>query len=91
MELIPSDLRGGDRSDARWAVGVLDQIRISSAVLPFKKGVQELSVGAMEAGVVLERIRIFHANSKIEDAYLGPEESVWVKDTFETKEIVFRR
>lgn len=69
----------------------MDQIRISSAVLPFKKGVQELSVGAMEAGVVLERIRIFHANSKIEDAYLGPEESVWVKDTFETKEIVFRR
>ncbi|MEZ3463598.1 MAG: glycosyl hydrolase 115 family protein [Lachnospiraceae bacterium] len=91
LELIPSDFRGGDRSDARWAVGVLDQIRISSAVLPFKKGVQELSVGAMEAGVVLERIRIFHANSKIEDAYLGPEESVWVKDTFETKEIVFRR
>lgn len=75
LEVIPPDFRGGDSSDTRWAAGVLDQIRTSSVVLSFNKGVQELSVGAMEAGVVLERIRIFHANSKIEDAYLGPEES----------------
>ncbi|MDE7415255.1 MAG: glycosyl hydrolase 115 family protein [Lachnospiraceae bacterium] len=82
LEIIPSDFRGGDSSDARWAVGVLNQIRTSSVVLPFKKGVQELSIGAMDAGVVLERIRIFHENSKIKDAYLGPEESRWVKHTF---------
>ena len=82
LEIIPSDFRGGDSSDARWAVGVLNQIRTSSVVLPFKKGVQELSIGAMEAGVVLERIRIFHENSKIKDAYLGPDESRWVKHTF---------
>lgn len=77
LEIIPSDFRGGDGSDARWAAGVLNQIRISSVVVPFQKGIQELTIGAMEAGVVLERIRIYHENRKLKDAYLGPEESRW--------------
>lgn len=79
LELIPADFRAGESSDTRWAEGVLNQIRISSMCMPFEKGVQELSIGAMEAGVVLERIRIYKENTVLKESYLGPEESLWIE------------
>lgn len=79
VEIIPSDFRAGESSDARWASGVLNQIRVSSIILPFEKGLQELTIGALEAGVVLERIRIYKKGMALKDAYLGPEESVYYK------------
>ena len=75
VELIPADFRGGDYNDARWCMGVLDQERRCSVTLPFEKGVQELTIGAMEAGVVLERILIHKPTLKIPGAYLGPDGS----------------
>lgn len=74
-QLIPADFRSGDSGDDRWAKPALDKVRKTCVKLPFRKGVQELAIGAMEAGITLERIQIYQAGKAVEDAYLGPEES----------------
>ena len=58
---------------------MLDQIHIAETVIKFEKGVQELTLGAMEAGTVLERIRIYREEDRLPVSYLGPEESYFVK------------
>ena len=74
-ELLPEDFRGGDYNDERWCAGVLNQERRRSVTLHFDKGVQELRLGAMEAGVVLERVLIHKPGTVLPNSYLGPEES----------------
>ncbi|HBA46333.1 MAG TPA: hypothetical protein DCZ91_00730 [Lachnospiraceae bacterium] len=74
-QLIPADFCSGDSGDDRWAEPALDKVRKTCVKLPFRKGVQELAIGAMEAGITLERIQIYQAGKAVEDAYLGPEES----------------
>lgn len=74
-QLIPSDFRSGDSGDGRWAKPALDKVRETCVKLPFRKGVQELAIGAMEAGIALERILIYQERTAVEDSYLGPEES----------------
>ncbi len=78
-EILPADFRAGDYNDERWNKGVLDQIRIVKTELFFDEGVQELTVGALEAGVVLERIRIYPEGSSLKDSYLGPQESFRIR------------
>ena len=77
-ELLPEDFRGGDYNDERWCAGVLNQERRCSVTLHFDKGVQELTLGALEAGVVLERILIHKPSLMLPDSYLGPEESYMI-------------
>lgn len=77
-ELLPEDFRGGDYNDERWCAGVLNQERRCSVTLHFDKGVQELRLGAMEAGVVLERILVYKPSLTLPDSYLGPEESYMI-------------
>jgi len=83
---VSDDFRAGSPSDSKWCQGVLDNIRINMASFTFEKGVQEISVGVMEAGLVLERILIYKINpvvlrGKTEPliSYLGPPESFYVK------------
>lgn len=78
VEILPSNFRAGENSDERWTKGVLDQIRVVSVVKKFDKGVQELTLGAMEAGLVLECIRIYSVKQGIKESYLGPKESEWI-------------
>ncbi|WP_461247356.1 glycosyl hydrolase 115 family protein [Treponema sp. R6D11] len=74
---VPDDFRAGSPSDARWCQGVLDNIRITKALFNFDKGVQEISVSALEAGLVLERIIIYPKNKPPLKSYLGPLESFY--------------
>lgn len=74
-QLIPADFRSGDSGDDRWAKPALDKVRKTIVKLPFRKDVQELAIGAMEAGTILERILIYQAEKAVEEAYLGSEES----------------
>ena len=75
VELLPADFRAGESSDSRWALGVLNQERRCSVVLPLNQGVQELSIGVMEPGVVLEKILIYKSSISLLESYLGPAES----------------
>jgi len=77
-EVIPPDYRGGDFNDNRWSTAALDQEHRTCVTMPFGEGVQELSVGAMEAATVIEKILIYKAGTTVWAAYLGPEESSFV-------------
>lgn len=46
-----------------------------SRILGLQLGVQELTLGALEAGVVLERILIHKPTLTLPDSYMGPKES----------------
>ena len=75
VEVIPADFRSGDFNDDRWARAALDQERSTKTVVSLKAGVQELTVGALDAGVVLERIRIRKRGISVKESYLGQQES----------------
>lgn len=77
VTFLSGDFRAGDHRDERWCRGVLDQIRVAETKLHFDEGVRELTIGALEAGVVLERIRIRKADEKLPESYLGPSESAY--------------
>lgn len=79
LEILSSTYRGGENGDRQWCEGVLDQIRVTKTELHFTGGVQKLTVGAMEAGMVLERILVYPMESKLPSSYLGPLESFHTK------------
>jgi len=86
LTAVPADFMAGSPSDARWCKGVLDQIRICRASLTFEKGVREISIGALEAGLVLERVLIYREGSPCVsqgavplESYLGPPRHVFHK------------
>jgi hypothetical protein len=76
---VPADFGAGNSWDPSWCRGVLDNIRISNISFTFEKGVRELSIGALEAGLVLERILIYKKGNTLLKSYLGPPESYFVK------------
>ncbi|MDR2951930.1 MAG: glycosyl hydrolase 115 family protein [Treponema sp.] len=69
---VPADFKAGRSSDKKWAEGVLNQIRISKISLNFEEGVQEISIGALEAALVLERVLIYREGREPLESYLGP-------------------
>jgi len=75
---VPADFNAGSPSDKRWCEGVLNQIRVCKTLLSFEKGVREISIGALEAGLVLERVLIYAEGKAPLDSYLGPPESFHV-------------
>jgi hypothetical protein len=75
---VPADFMAGSFSDKRWSGGVLDQIRVCKAPLTFEKGVREITIGALEAALVLERVLIYRDGRPPLESYLGPPESFYV-------------
>ena len=73
---VPADFMAGNTSDQRWCEGVLNNIRISKIPLTLKEGVQEISIGALEANLVLEKILIYREGREPLASYLGPSISV---------------
>jgi len=74
---VPEDFRAGSPADARWCQGVLDNIRINKTTFKFEKGVREITISALEAGLVLERIVIYPKNKPPLKSYLGPPENFY--------------
>jgi hypothetical protein len=68
---VPADFLAGSNADKRWCDGVLNQIRICKASLSLEKGVREIAIGALEAGLVLERVLIYRDGKAPHDSYLG--------------------
>jgi hypothetical protein len=69
---VPADFMAGSPSDKRWCYGVLNQIRIIKIPLTLEKGVQKISIGALEAALVLEKILIYKEGREPLESYLGP-------------------
>jgi len=72
---VPSDFRAGNNNDHRWQQGVLDNIRVSKTQFNFEKGINEISISPLEAGLVFERILIYPKDKEPLKSYLGPPES----------------
>ena len=79
LNVLNPGYRGGDYNDPKWSAAVMNQIHVVGAEMSFEKGDQFLSIGALEAGVVLERILIYPSGKKLKPSYLGPEESYFKK------------
>jgi hypothetical protein len=73
---VPSDFIAGSHSDQRWCDGVLDNIRVTKIPLTLEKGVREISIGALEAALVLEKILIYKEGREPLASYLGPPNSI---------------
>jgi Gpi18-like mannosyltransferase len=79
VNILNPSYRGGDYNDPKWSAAVMNQIHVVGTEMNFEEGEQFLSIGALEAGVVLERILIYPANKKMKESYLGPLESFYKK------------
>jgi hypothetical protein len=79
VSAVPADFIAF-HSDPRWCRGVLDNIRKSTAPLIFEKGIQEIVIGALEAGLIIERILIYKKGFTYPVSYLGPPESFFHRD-----------
>ncbi len=75
IEIVPSDFAPG--TDARWEDGVLRQIKITKTTVCLTQGIKEITIGAMEAGVILQRILVYPIDSPPKESYLGPQESYY--------------
>jgi len=75
VELVAADFRAGESGDPRWGMGVLNQERRVSVPVSLKEGVNVLSIGALEAGTVLERVIVYKVGIKKPQNYLGPDNS----------------
>ena len=75
LTLVPENFRAGDTGDWRWCEGVLNQERRVRTKVMLEAGVQTIGVGAMEAGMVLERVVVYSKDAEKQEAYLGPDNS----------------
>lgn len=60
---------------AEWAEGVLNHVRVVTAELPLREGKNDIFVYAGDPGVILEKLVLYPADTKLPDSYLGPAES----------------
>ena len=58
----------------------MNQIHVIGSDMNFEEGPQKLTIGALEAGVVLERILIYPSGKKLKASYLGPKESYFKQE-----------
>lgn len=79
VNLLAEDYSAGDPSCEEWCRGVLDQVRRTQAVIYCQKGIMELTISAMDPGLVPERILIYPVQQKLPESYLGPAESCFLK------------
>jgi len=72
---IPADYRPGENSDPRWCAAMVSHIRKVRAVIRCEQGLNEVTIGAVDPNLSLERILIYPEGHKLPESYLGPQES----------------
>ncbi|MDR0464588.1 MAG: glycosyl hydrolase 115 family protein [Treponema sp.] len=76
---VHADFKAGDPHYNDWCQGVLDNIRKSEVSLNFENGIHKISIGAVDSGLILERILIYRKGREPLKSYFGPPESFYVK------------
>ena len=71
IHLIPRTYRAGDWRDSYWSKGVMDHIRKVHAKIQCTAQINELTIYAIDPGVVLEKILIYPNDCLPKDSYLG--------------------
>ena len=80
ITVVSEDFRAGDHSDKKWCDGVLDNIRINKVNINFEIGIQEISISAVDAGLILERVLVYKKGKQLLSSYLGPQESFYIME-----------
>lgn len=69
---LPEGFVAGDCHNKAWNKNVLDNIRVCEQTVRLKKGENRLTVGAVDAGVVVQKIVVFPLEMPLKESYLGP-------------------
>jgi len=72
---VPADYRPGENSDPRWCAAMVSHIRKVQTVIPCARGLNEVTIGAVDPNLSLERILLWPEGHKLPQSYLGPVES----------------
>ena len=75
---VPADYRAGENSDPRWCHAMVNHIRKVKTAIGCEKGVNEVTIGAVDPNFILERILIYPADHVMPESYLGPQESACI-------------
>ena len=73
---VPADYRAGENSDPRWCEAMVSHIRRVQATIRCTEGLNEITLGALDPNLSLERILIYPEGHRLPESYLGPRESV---------------
>ncbi|QAY71183.1 glycosyl hydrolase 115 family protein [Xylanimonas protaetiae] len=79
VEAVAADVNAGEPGDARWARPVVENIRVTTSRTRFEAGVAELTLGALDPNLVVERIVVRPAGVVLPASALGPRESARVQ------------
>lgn len=71
ISILPENYRAGDWNDPVWSKGVMDHIRKVTVPITCNTLLNTLTISALDAGVILERILIFPKCTPPLDSYLG--------------------
>ena len=66
------ELLAGNCYNAQWNTNVLDNIRLCRLHVALQEGKNRLTVGAVDAGVIVQKLVIYPASIPIKPSYLGP-------------------
>ena len=69
---LPKNFLAGNCYNAEWNQNVLDNIRQCNVTVTLKKGENRLTVGAVDAGVVVQKIVVYPLAKPFKESYLGP-------------------
>jgi len=75
---VPDDYRAGENSDPRWCHAMVNHIRKVKMAIHCEKGLNEITIGAVDPNLILERILIYPAGHVMPESYLGPQESACI-------------
>jgi hypothetical protein len=69
---LPKNFLAGNCWNAEWNNNVLDNIRECKLTFTLKKGENRLTVGAVDAGVVVQKLVVYPLAKPFKECYLGP-------------------
>ncbi len=72
---VPADYHPGENSDPRWCAAMVEHIRKVQAVILCEKGLNEVTLAAIDPNLSIERILIYPQGHRLPQSYLGPQES----------------
>jgi len=75
LTAIPADVNAGYPHEPRWAGPVLDNIRVTSTEVELPAGVTEITIGALDANLMLEKLVLYPVDAPPAVSYLGPPNS----------------
>ena len=69
---LPDNFLAGNCYNAQWNTNVLDNIRLCRLNVALQEGKNRLTVGAVDAGVIVQKLVIYPTSIPIKPSYLGP-------------------